>query len=387
MTESKRRCKIRPRPFRLAGYLLWTLIMAVMYFLFRSFLLLFFSCFLILIPLISFVLGWVMARCARWTVNVPAVGPFRVVSDVFPVIIINNPLFIGTFDLRVSIGVTNITWDKPDPPGVKVSSAKKDLSVSLPLIGRGIRKKIGESKAKLPLTITRIGAYRLTIREVTVQDWLGLFCYRMTTQSSKNEIAEFIAIPGHGPGKRPDPETIASGMTEVEESHRRGNDYAEVTDIREYIPGDRIRDIHWKLSAKQIDDTWMVKVRTQMAGMELTVVIAPDRDEEKTEELYIYAYRELSTWADGETDIKLRIYEGAAEGFASFTITAPADVDTAFEKILRLPYNARIVSDGSKEALSSLIANLYPYQGGFVRFGVLDDGTVGWELIGGGGNA
>ena len=42
-----------------------------------------------------------------------------------------------------------------------------------------------------------------------------------------------------------------AGAMELEESNKKGHDYAEVSDIRQFIPGDRIRDIHWKLTAKE----------------------------------------------------------------------------------------------------------------------------------------
>ena len=39
--------------------------------------------------------------------------------------------------------------------------------------------------------------------------------------------------------------------------NRKGNDPSEIFDIREYVPGDDIRSIHWKLSSKT--DTLILK--------------------------------------------------------------------------------------------------------------------------------
>lgn len=43
------------------------------------------------------------------------------------------------------------------------------------------------------------------------------------------------------------------GFDEYETTQKRGNASSDVTDIREYIPGDRLQAIHWKLTAKTGD--------------------------------------------------------------------------------------------------------------------------------------
>ena len=47
------------------------------------------------------------------------------------------------------------------------------------------------------------------------------------------------------------------GFDEFEESEKKGNVSSNVTDVREYRPGDRLQKIHWKLSSKI--DKLMVK--------------------------------------------------------------------------------------------------------------------------------
>jgi hypothetical protein len=178
-------------------------------------------------------------------------------------------------------------------------------------------------------------------------------------------------------GKQPDAETVSVGMTEVEESAKKGNDFSEVTDIREYQPGDRIRDIHWKISARM--EEWMVKVRTQMAGMELSVVVVPDTNQKITEYILTYTYQELRTWAALETDIRLMIYTTGPETIRRYTLSSPEDVDEAFKNILSEYYLTHI-PEGSdpSQAIDGMIKNLYPYMGGYIRFGMMEDGTIGF---------
>lgn len=54
--------------------------------------------------------------------------------------------------------------------------------------------------------------------------------------------------------------------------NRKGNDLSEIYDIREYVPGDDIRAIHWKLSSK----TDRMIVRQPSEPFHYNVVILPD---------------------------------------------------------------------------------------------------------------
>jgi hypothetical protein len=238
---------------------------------------------------------------------------------------------------------------------------------------RGWKEKESESVLRLPFSVTRIGTYRFTLQKLAVQDLFGLVRYEMTL----DEEDELTVLPPKVRVKPPEAETIAAGMTEVEESNRLGNDFSEVTDVREYQAGDRIRDIHWKLSARQ--EEWMVKVRTQMAGMELTVVLQLNSDPKFSEYIFTNAYQELHSWATGETDIHVLLYTTVTGGFDSYTISSPEDAEAAFAYMLGRYYRTCVPEGGdSPEVLEGLLKNLYPYLGGYIRFGLLEDGTIGW---------
>lgn len=45
-------------------------------------------------------------------------------------------------------------------------------------------------------------------------------------------------------------ETVGAAQTEGLMQNRRSSDPSEIFDIRDYVPGDDIRTVHWKLSAK-----------------------------------------------------------------------------------------------------------------------------------------
>ncbi|MEE3467343.1 MAG: DUF58 domain-containing protein [Eubacterium sp.] len=370
MKQRTQRMRLRPRPFRLLGLLLWIAVTVISYRFFRSYLLLFFMCFLCIFPVLSILSGWLLATRVSGGIRVPQVEKVTPGDEIHPVIFLKNPMLMGTLDVRVRLMLRNVFYDTED----KASP----MMASLPLPARGLRRGAGasESDLRLPFSVIKLGTYRFVLCEIAVQDLFGLVRFEIPVEDE----ADLVVLPAAQRGKLPDAETIAAGMTEVEESNRRGNDFSEVTDVREYIAGDRIRDIHWKLSARQ--EEWMVKIRTQMAGMELTVVLQLDSNPETTGYIVTHAYQELYSWAEGETDIRLMVYTTSTGGFDAYTISSPADVDQAFGEILGRHYWTCLPESGdSAEALDGILQNLYPYLGGYIRFGVMEDGTVGWTPV------
>ena len=87
---------------------------------------------------------------------------------------------------------------------------------------------------------------------------------------------------------------------ESTESSAKGSDFSEIGQVREYIPGDSLKDIHWKLSAKK--EALMVKERLQMSSQKLQIVFCVDRrNPQRADEVICFLY-EL-----GNSVIKSRI--------------------------------------------------------------------------------
>lgn len=63
--------------------------------------------------------------------------------------------------------------------------------------------------------------------------------------------------------------------------NRKGNDPSEMFDIREYVPGDDIRSIHWKLSSK----TDGLILRQPSAAMHYQVALMPDFGKDQKEQV------------------------------------------------------------------------------------------------------
>lgn len=75
-------------------------------------------------------------------------------------------------------------------------------------------------------------------------------------------------------------EAIGATREDVNMQSREGNDPSEMYDVREYIPGDDIRSVHWKLSSK-VDQ---LLLRQSSDPTHYNVVLLPDFGVEKLKE-------------------------------------------------------------------------------------------------------
>lgn len=104
----------------------------------------------------------------------------------------------------------------------------------------------GHKEVDLEIMPRNAGRYKVSVASAEITDPLGLRSRRIACEDS-----EYLTVM---------PETFDmqlsyasdAAMLEADRSSdsRRGNDPGEVRAIREYIPGDPVRNIHWKLSEK-----------------------------------------------------------------------------------------------------------------------------------------
>lgn len=117
------------------------------------------------------------------------------------------------------------------------------------------------------------GVIDVTITEAGLMDFMGLFLKKWKNPVTK----EVIILPLKREGVVMDSHLYACESSEPVESQGKGSDIMEVSDVREYIPGDCLKDIHWKLSAKTGD--LMVKEREARRDSMVALVIELINDE------------------------------------------------------------------------------------------------------------
>lgn len=110
--------------------------------------------------------------------------------------------------------------------------------------------KKSQDQFEIPIDKKLCGETRIQCKKVLIQDLLGL--YRIPVEHFPEQ--RVIVYP-----KETDiqtelsRQTVGSAREEGFMQNRKGNDASEMFELREYIPGDDIRSIHWKLSSKTED--------------------------------------------------------------------------------------------------------------------------------------
>lgn len=126
----------------------------------------------------------------------------------------------------------------------------------------------GESTYELDISFEHCGIYEITHDLILVHDLLGIFSRKITNISDVHAVV----MPGEL-GFDISTERFAPDDEQLEMADPlAGSDVSEIKELRDYRAGDRLSQIHWKLSTKSED--LIVKEYANNAGV--TVAIAAD---------------------------------------------------------------------------------------------------------------
>lgn len=124
-------------------------------------------------------------------------------------------------------------------------------------------------EVELTLPLEYCGEMKIQCVDIMLQDLLKLFRRKIKSF----EPVETIVYPrGVNLMVEMSRTTIGAPRDEGRMQNRKGNDPSEMFDIREYVPGDDIRSIHWKLSGK----TDQLILRESSEPSHYNVVLLPD---------------------------------------------------------------------------------------------------------------
>ena len=181
-------------------------------------------------------------------------------------------------------------------------------------------KPLDVTGIELPLCSACVGDVEIRTEKIVLTDFLGLF------ETERDAFAEdhVFIVPRGETEQEFSLNAFEKGMNEVEETQMKGSDFSDVSQIREYIPGDAIKNIHWKLSAKK--DVLMVKERLQMSSQKLLVVLRLEKSSEEAADRMIetlYSFGgflitnhvplTLCWWSDKFREIRQETAESSAE--------------------------------------------------------------------------
>lgn len=100
-------------------------------------------------------------------------------------------------------------------------------------------------KLTLPFHATHVGVSSPGVKSCTVEDLFGLFSLTKTPKAAQSELL-VLPLPFQVDGL-----SFAPGDSGLETMARATEDATSPSDIRAYMPGDALKKIHWKLSARK----------------------------------------------------------------------------------------------------------------------------------------
>ncbi len=237
--------------FRTVGYILLLAINIIAYWFLHSHFHFIVLVVMILAPVFSLVTAYRLRKMiSAQVVNQGLSGEYGVQNqESFFTVKLHNPTLWMSLDVKLIMEVSNDFF-----------GTKGDMRFSVPVYS----KKGYE--LNIPLVAELPGRLTLTLKSIKIKDMMGFVFLKKDIETS----GELVVMPETINQEVADKTYFEAGMLESEESTKRGNDFSDVHEIREYIPGDKLMSIHWKLSAKR--DILMVKDRVSMSDKQLVVI-------------------------------------------------------------------------------------------------------------------
>jgi len=228
---------------------------------------------MVLATLVAVGFAWLFGARALNAIVVPAV--VGLVAAFAQVVIAGEPTVertppepgfpgdIGTATLRVDGGSTIVDVAETVPEDLVVEETERTVAPPGELT-----YTIGYRSVEGPREYVARGVYELGPATVTVRDIFGLVKREVTCGDTDECVVypQVYALTDTSP--------LSSLLQEA-----RTSDREEFDEVREYVPGDPMRDIHWKSSAKQDGDLIVKEFagREPDASVVIAVTVEPDQ--------------------------------------------------------------------------------------------------------------
>lgn len=213
----------------------------------------------------------------------------------------------------------------------------------------------GKKQFQMTVTVTNLGRIYFACQTFFITDLLGIF--KIHTDCAM-ECSFYVLPKANTAANAKLPETYLS-MTGLSESPRKGSDYTEVSDVRAYRLGDRPRDIHWKLSARQSE--LMVKERTSLSDSEQILLLLLPPEKEKAEKLLREGYSKIVSMLQHRTAVRLLVWDDIAFTFKAHSCTSTDELDAAYCEIFQAAlctHNSGLIQQYMKNCFPQLEAYL-----------------------------
>ena len=257
-------------------------------------------------------------------INVRIVTPEKNISRNsigYMKVILDNRSIVVSYDTCVKVDTENTFY-----------GGKSGAVFSLPAAARK------SFEHHIPLKYSMNGIYKFTIENITIRDLMGF----VSIKKKQECTTEVNVFPESTTNLALDMADISRGMTESEETVKKGHDFSDVSDVREYIPGDKLMSIHWKLSAKR--DILMVKDRVSMSDQQMVILTELCGGDEAVDDILSLTYAVIEKMVRDQTYVRLMWWSDGNFSFEERQIMNLENLREAFTSL----YYEKIYNDSEK---------------------------------------
>ncbi|MCR4586005.1 MAG: DUF58 domain-containing protein [Lachnospiraceae bacterium] len=283
----------------------------------------------IILPPVSIYLTLIAVRRLEITLSPPAESAVPGGTAGF-ILSVRNPGLIPLLNVCVEMKYENLYYPRPGFSEIVVPAE--------------IRKK---KDFLLPFELQKAGMFSASINRILVTDYLHLY-----TKEIKSEAGALLpVIPDEEKYENTDfPK--AAVETEDSEPSPAGELINEIKQLREYRPGDRLKDIHWKQSARSRD----LMVKEYETASDLYFLILPELERGTLDEgIHAFAKTACTLLAMKES-FRVALFHEDGMLFEFYKVSNRQDLDIVFYKLYLEP-----VYDTSEvyERFSALYPEMY----------------------------
>ena len=235
--------------------LLWLAFVSCFYIVSESY----FSLVLLLTTLVLFALlgaiVFVSKNSVRFEVESPGAVDKHESVNIY--VMANNLSLVPIAKLKVTVRIENLLTGQTD---------EKEIAFAIN----------SKSKEKIPLDVdsTYCGKIIVQLQQMVIYDWLGVFSKRqpLDKEGSLYVLPNRFSVEIHAPKQ-----LMVTTDNPLLPHAQKGDSNQEVIDIREYLLGDDVRQVHWKLTGKfdeliikeiseTSDPTYLILLETSLYG-------------------------------------------------------------------------------------------------------------------------
>ncbi len=180
-------------------------------------------------------------------------------------------------------------------------------------------------KKEIPIDTTHCGAFVYNIKKVRMYDLFKLFFIPKRITFSQEVLVRPLPVI---PEVLPDSNGFKARMLK-----KSSQSYSEIYDVRDYVVGDPIKNIHWKLSAKR--DKILVKEPQEHCYGHARIYLELKNDREQMDRKLGELLFTSNYFLEHDIDHKIRVLPPMKREVA-FDIESQRDLDTAIIKILHM---------------------------------------------------